>query len=160
MPTKRTKRGARLLLELTPRRASYLRAGSYLLAGPTTEDFVDDAEVEQAWQMHREAILSKWDRPGRRPWAFWWFDLDLEQLDYRAWRWPAPYVSEADCVRGLLLAGKLEPCQRDGTIVINSEAEAIEAEWDRSRAYCTAHHPGDPIERALRDYGVPRDWKP
>jgi hypothetical protein len=80
--------------------------------------------------VHRDEILSAWDMVGRRPWTLWRFDYRLERGDWRhEWDWPQGIESEQEFIRFLLLEGELEPCTRDGAVVIDDEVAAIEKRW-------------------------------
>jgi hypothetical protein len=130
MPTTRTRvsRGRTDLLNLNQR--SILTTGCECF--PAWPGFEDDEHREEAWAANRAQILAEWCHPGRRPDAFWEFDLSLEQRDgYRVWRWPEPIQSEAEMVYRLLEASELEPCRFNGAVRIDSELRVIQEEWLR-----------------------------
>jgi hypothetical protein len=157
VPTKRRRIGARALMALTPRRREFLGCGRSMLAGrePRLGDFEDENEARAAWTIHREDVLAEWDRPGRRPWALWMFDYQLEPAG-PSFVWPAPYQSESELVHAMLKAGELAPCRRSGIHRISSELTAIEEDWQHWLAICRMHHAEDPAGAALQHYGAPR----
>jgi hypothetical protein len=69
------------LRELLWRHEPRVNASIDLLMGPTDapgELTVDQLEV--AWQIERDRLLSEYrGPPGTRPWAWWWFDLGEQQ---------------------------------------------------------------------------------
>ena len=69
------------------------------------------AEMERAWLALGKGIMAKWDRPGRRPWAWWLFDAP-EPRDNNV-----PQVQQLAAL-GLLVPGEAEEVQR------RAEAEA------------------------------------
>jgi hypothetical protein len=112
MPTKR-QIGVKSLTALTLAQESYLKCGRYYFDWPggPEEHFARDEEANEAWHAHREKVLGDWDIPGRRPPLFWALDVGLKCVRWPDhWAWPAPYETEADVVRAMLLAGEIEGC--------------------------------------------------
>lgn len=51
-------------------------------SGPDGRSFVDDDDRRQAWEDHRDAVTKLYaGRAGRRPWAYFAYDLELPDPD-------------------------------------------------------------------------------
>jgi hypothetical protein len=100
---------------------------------PGYPGFEDEDRQREAWEANRERLMAGYDRPGRRPWAHWRFDWDLEEgRDAKGWRtfvWPSPIQSEEEMVYDLLKRGKLKSCKFNGAIRIESELRVIRENW-------------------------------
>lgn len=73
MPTTRRRRLYRLLGSgLTADQRQHLECGhAFFLNG---DPFASEDERQATWARHRRQILKDWDRPGRRPEAYWRYD--------------------------------------------------------------------------------------
>jgi hypothetical protein len=76
MPTNRRRRAPRRrgdMVELSPSQEYHLLHGNGFLPF----DFVDDEQMQDAWDTHREALMAKWfeEYPAdTRPFAWWLFE--------------------------------------------------------------------------------------
>lgn len=45
-----------------------------------------DDELRQGWAIRGDELLARWiaERPGERPWAWWWVEHDIDPWE----RWP------------------------------------------------------------------------
>jgi hypothetical protein len=131
MPTTRTRVERRRSDILSPNQESILRCGCELFPGWPA--FEDEEHKREAWEANRERLGAEWSRPGRRPWAYWVYDLGLEQVRdarrYLTFAWPSPIQSESEMVVDLLKRGKLKGCGFNGSHWIESELRAIREDW-------------------------------
>jgi hypothetical protein len=129
---KRVDRGRTDLLN--PNQRSILETGVECF--PWAPGFEDDDHRREAWEANKALILAEWCHPGRRPDAYWEFDLGLEECKrngHWTWDWPAPLQSEKEMVYDLLKRGKLKSCQFNGANRIDSELRVIREDWLRER---------------------------
>jgi hypothetical protein len=130
MPTnrKRVDRGRTDLLN--PNQRAILEVGGECF--PWAPGFADDDHRREAWEANRTQIMAAWAHPGRRPDAYWEFDLGLEAVCREGrwtWRWPPPIQSEQEMVYDLLKRGKLKSCRFNGVHRIESEPRQIREDW-------------------------------
>jgi hypothetical protein len=147
MPRSRRLQKRRLdVLSLNER--GHLETGFYFWGHfPGEVEFESEAHRQAAWTRHREMILAEYDRAGHRPVALWEYDFG---------DWSQFGESESDAVYQLIKAGRLTEIRRDGARAIDSEIEAIEADWLREIAAEVACRAGrETIDEPLGTYGTP-----
>jgi hypothetical protein len=157
MPTnrKRVDRGRTDILN--PNQRSILETGVECF--PAWRGFEDDGHRREAWEANRELILATWAHPGRRPDAYWEFDVGLEQVcrdgDW-IWNWPAAIQSEEEMAYDLLKRGWLKSCQFNGANRIDSELRQIREDWLNEVRITVFQAGGVPkITTALPTWGTP-----
>ena len=157
MPTnrKRVDRGRTDLLN--PNQRAILEVGCECF--PWAPGFEDDDHRREAWEANRALIMAEWRHPGRRPDAYWEFDVGLEQVCRDGdWTrgWPPPIQSEAEMVYDLLKRGKLKSCEFNGANRIESEPRQIREDWlNEIRIKLVATDRIPKITRALPTWGTP-----
>jgi hypothetical protein len=157
MPTnrKRVDRGRTDLLN--PNQRAILEVGGECF--PWAPGFADDDHRREAWEANRTQIMAAWAHPGRRPDAYWEFDLGLEAVCREGrwtWRWPPPIQSEQEMVYDLLKRGKLKSCRFNGVHRIDSELRQIREDWwNEIRIELAAKDHIPKITTALPTWGTP-----
>jgi len=82
MPTNRTRRTRGMRQDkgyaaLSEARMLFLFDGQQIF-DHLDPKWTDDAEIKECWLRHRDAVMQQWQKdnrkPGRRPWAWWWFE--------------------------------------------------------------------------------------
>jgi hypothetical protein len=124
---------------LTDEQHQQLSHGIQLRGG--VDSFPDEAAARAAWTRHRAELMAEPREPGRRPWGFWQFAVELRSDGHGFAWWSVGAVSEAHLV------------WRDHADA--AERARIEAEWLKA-VHAVAGSP-DPVPCA-RVYGVPRDF--
>jgi hypothetical protein len=116
MPTNRQRIARDRSDQLNPNQESVLKSGSELLPG--WPGFDDDEHRREAWAIHRERLMAEYARPGRRPHAFWRFDMRLAEVRDRwgdlSFAWPEGIETEEQMVYAMLERGQLRPLVRNG----------------------------------------------
>lgn len=56
-----------------------LLSGMVILNHHPADLFQDEAQMLAAWIRHKDRLLRAWDKPGRRPWAYYKFTLRLKE---------------------------------------------------------------------------------
>jgi hypothetical protein len=132
MPTTRRRVDRRRADLLNLNQRSILETGVECF--PAWRGFEDDDHRREAWEANRALIMAEWRHPGRRPDAYWEFDVGLEAVCREGrwtWGWPAPIQSEAEMVLDLLRRGRLKGCKFNGAVGIDSELRQIREDWLR-----------------------------
>jgi hypothetical protein len=131
MPTTRRRVDRHRSGRLSGNQESFLCTGSHLLAG--LPEFGCEEHAREAWEANRDRIMAENCHPGERPWAYWVFDWELEEVrdgnGEPSFAWPAPIQSEEEMVYNLLKRGELVECKYNGVIRIDSELKQIERGW-------------------------------
>jgi hypothetical protein len=158
MPTTRKRVERRRSDTLNPNQHSILCSGCELF--PAWDGFDDEQHEREAWAAHRDRLMAEWARPGRRPWAYWRYDLNLEEArdshGNLTFAWPPPIQSEPEMVLDLLRRGRLKSCQFNGSHRIESEPRAIRENWLTEIRITVSQAGGVPkITMALPTWGTP-----
>jgi hypothetical protein len=128
MPTNRTRVDRRRSDGLNINQESILRCGLDLFPG--WPGFEDEEHERDAWVANRERLMAENAHPGKRPWAYWAYDWELEETP-DGFAWPVPIQSEQEMVHGLLRRRKLKSCKLNGANRITSEIMQIREDWLR-----------------------------
>jgi hypothetical protein len=157
MPTTRKRVERRRSDILSPNQRSILETGVECF--PAWPGFEDEDHRREAWAANRAQIMAEWRHPGRRPDAYWEFDLQLEECrpdGHRTWGWPAPIQSEPEMVLDLLKRGELKSCQFNGAHRIESELRQIREDWLNEVRIAVSQASGVlKIAAALSTWGTP-----
>jgi hypothetical protein len=158
MPTTRKRVERRRSDILSPNQESIFCCGCECF--PAWPGFEDEEHERGAWAAHRDRLMAEHAHPGRRPWAYWAYELGLEEVrdahGNLTFAWPAPVQSEAEMVYDLLKRGKLKSCKFNGTHRIESELRQIHEDWLNEVRITVSQAGGVPkITTALPTWGTP-----
>jgi hypothetical protein len=158
MPTNRRRVDRRRSDILSPNQRAILATGCECF--PAWPGFEDAEHERDAWEAHRDRLMAERGHPGRRPWAYWAYDLGLEEVrdahGNLTFAWPVPIESESEMVLDLLRRGKLQSCKLNGSIRIESEPRQIREDWSNEVRIAVSQASGVPkIAAALPTWGTP-----
>jgi hypothetical protein len=111
-------------------------------------DFSGPGGAAAAWRIHRSELMAAFgNKPGRRPWAYWRFDIGL----------PAAPVSPLEEIAELNARGLLD---RSEQMLIEKEYKILKPNQSVTYATCAHLHVSDVISlgRLMADYAVAALW--
>jgi hypothetical protein len=143
---------------LNPNQEGFLRCGFDVFPG--FPGFENEEHAREAWEANRGRLMAEYEHPGRRPWAYWTYDWELEEVrdanGNSSFAWPAPIQTESEMVLDLLRRGKLKSCQFNGGRRIDSEPRQIREDWlNEIRLVLIGEDHVPKITQALPTWGTP-----